>query len=107
MFRALIFLMFCIPLLANAHGGRTNSSGCHNNRKTGGYHCHGSRAPVVKRFLGSSKKVGRLVYFNTKSLKYHSPNCRWAKACTVNCISTGLNTALKRGGAACKVCGGR
>ena len=23
------------------HPGRTNSSGCHNNRKTGDYHCHG------------------------------------------------------------------
>ncbi|NBD13415.1 MULTISPECIES: YHYH domain-containing protein [Corallococcus] len=24
-----------------AHPGRTNSSGCHNERRTGGYHCHG------------------------------------------------------------------
>lgn len=23
-----------------AHGGRLNSQGCHNNRKTGDYHCH-------------------------------------------------------------------
>lgn len=23
-----------------AHSGRTNSSGCHNDRNTGGYHCH-------------------------------------------------------------------
>ena len=26
----------------NAHGGRTNASGCHNDRKNGGYHCHNS-----------------------------------------------------------------
>lgn len=26
---------------AYAHGGRTDSSGCHTNRKTGDYHCHG------------------------------------------------------------------
>jgi hypothetical protein len=25
---------------ANAHSGGTNSSGCHNDRTTGGYHCH-------------------------------------------------------------------
>ncbi len=25
-----------------AHGGGLNASGCHNNRKTGGYHCHRS-----------------------------------------------------------------
>lgn len=28
--------------LAHAHSGRTNSSGCHNNRRTGEYHCHNS-----------------------------------------------------------------
>lgn len=26
--------------VALSHSGRTNSEGCHNNRKTGGYHCH-------------------------------------------------------------------
>lgn len=37
-----------------AHSGRTNSSGCHTNRKTGDYHCHnggsesgGSSLPVA------------------------------------------------------------
>lgn len=25
---------------AFAHSGGTDSSGCHNDRKTGGYHCH-------------------------------------------------------------------
>lgn len=29
---------------ASAHGGGLNSAGCHNNRKTGDYHCH--RAPA-------------------------------------------------------------
>ncbi|MEO7865548.1 MAG: excalibur calcium-binding domain-containing protein [Sphingomicrobium sp.] len=28
----------CAP--AAAHSGGLNSEGCHNNRKTGGYHCH-------------------------------------------------------------------
>ena len=27
--------------VVSAHPGRTNSEGCHNNRKTGDYHCHG------------------------------------------------------------------
>ena len=43
---ALIFGMAIIsPLTENpvdAHGGRTNASGCHNDRKRGGYHCHNS-----------------------------------------------------------------
>jgi hypothetical protein len=28
------------PTLAQAHGGGLNADGCHNNRKTGDYHCH-------------------------------------------------------------------
>jgi len=39
-----VLLSFFLSELALAHGGRTNASGCHNNRKTGGYHCHGSGA---------------------------------------------------------------
>lgn len=26
-----------------AHSGRTDASGCHHDRRTGGYHCHGGR----------------------------------------------------------------
>ncbi len=26
--------------MAFAHSGGTDSSGCHHDRKTGGYHCH-------------------------------------------------------------------
>jgi hypothetical protein len=32
---------------AYAHGGGLNAEGCHNNRKTGDYHCH--RAPAASR----------------------------------------------------------
>ena len=28
------------PMSAIAHPGGLNAEGCHNNRKTGGYHCH-------------------------------------------------------------------
>lgn len=35
--------------VALAHPGGLNSEGCHNNRKTGGYHCHrGAPAPTVR-----------------------------------------------------------
>ena len=33
--------VFLLPCLVYAHGGRTNAEGCHNDRKRGGYHCHG------------------------------------------------------------------
>jgi endonuclease YncB( thermonuclease family) len=35
-----IALSAIVPV-ANAHPGRTDSNGCHNDRKNGGYHCHG------------------------------------------------------------------
>jgi hypothetical protein len=41
----LISLSFGAPAVGVAHPGGLNSEGCHNNRKTGGYHCHrGSKA---------------------------------------------------------------
>jgi len=42
---------------ALAHPGRTNASGCHNNRKTGGYHCHNTgkkSAPSIESFTAKT-----------------------------------------------------
>ncbi|PKA41969.1 YHYH domain-containing protein [Rhizobium sullae] len=33
-----IFVSAVTPVYA--HGGGTDSNGCHNDRKNGGYHCH-------------------------------------------------------------------
>lgn len=30
------------PVTVFAHTGKTDSHGCHNNKKTGEYHCHGN-----------------------------------------------------------------
>ena len=30
----------------SAHPGRTAADGCHNDRKNGGRHCHGGKAPT-------------------------------------------------------------
>jgi hypothetical protein len=34
---------------AIAHGGGLNAQGCHNNRKTGDYHCHRGSAPKASQ----------------------------------------------------------
>ena len=45
-----LFFIFCLIFFLSlsfssfSHSGRTNSEGCHNVKKTGGYHCHGSRS---------------------------------------------------------------
>jgi hypothetical protein len=39
--RFLFLLAVSLPAtIAAAHPGGLNAEGCHNNRKTGGYHCH-------------------------------------------------------------------
>lgn len=46
---------------AQAHGGGLNSEGCHNNRKTGDYHCHrggASSARSARRLKAISSSGG-------------------------------------------------
>lgn len=47
--RLLIALaVLAISPTAYAHGGGLNAQGCHNNRKTGDYHCHRSPQPAQR-----------------------------------------------------------
>lgn len=39
-------LVGTVGLNAMAHPGGLNAEGCHNNRKTGEYHCHGTGAAI-------------------------------------------------------------
>lgn len=45
LFLALPLLLTVVPAAAPAHPGGLNAEGCHNNRKTGGYHCHRGASP--------------------------------------------------------------
>lgn len=52
-----IAVLMAAPVAVQAHSGRTNAQGCHNDRKNGGYHCHGGgrSAPApVPRASGQS-----------------------------------------------------
>lgn len=46
----ILFSFGAFPATAFAHGGGLDASGCHNDRKRGGYHCHRSNSspPVVR-----------------------------------------------------------
>ena len=71
----------CIALQVQAHGGRTNAEGCHNDRKNGGYHCHN----------GKSSTTGTRSSFNNttpstqskRSDKTYYPNCAAVRAAGV------------------------
>jgi hypothetical protein len=51
----LMLVMSGFSSLALAHGGGLNKDGCHNNRKTGDYHCH--RAPALAPSSQSALKA--------------------------------------------------
>jgi hypothetical protein len=44
-----------IALPAYPHGGGLDGYGCHNNRKTGGYHCH--RGPFAGQSFASKEEM--------------------------------------------------
>ncbi|WP_228726822.1 excalibur calcium-binding domain-containing protein [Novosphingobium aureum] len=50
---------------ASAHPGGLNAAGCHNNRKTGDYHCHRSAsAPPPARRASGAGEGGSAYYAN-------------------------------------------
>lgn len=47
-------MIISVPVApALAHPGGLNAEGCHNNRKTGGYHCHRGKAASPQRALSA------------------------------------------------------
>ena len=57
--KALISIMFLLilPTLAIGHGGRTDKSGGHHNRKNGTYHFH-SRSIRIRHHSGNGTRSG-------------------------------------------------
>lgn len=53
-------VVLAIPFAAQAHGGGLESEGCHNNRKTGDYHCHRGNSPSREpaRFVSPTTRSG-------------------------------------------------
>jgi hypothetical protein len=54
----LLALALALPIQTIAHGGGLDRNGCHTNRKTGEYHCHGgSPSPPRSSFLPESRRA--------------------------------------------------
>ena len=61
---ALVLSSASVPTVpAFSHSGGTNAAGCHNNRKTGDYHCHGGKAPTASRSKGRAAAANSGGYF--------------------------------------------
>jgi hypothetical protein len=65
MLRIIIFLLL-INSTALSHSGRTNSEGCHNNRKTGSYHCHGKKHNNTRKTDSTIRRLYQKVDNNFK-----------------------------------------
>jgi hypothetical protein len=64
--RRVSFVLLSVGLMAAseafAHGGGLNAQGCHNNRKTGDYHCHRTQVastPIANQFVADELSKGR------------------------------------------------
>lgn len=66
-------LLFLVPLALaaatmgpalRAHPGGLNAEGCHNNRKTGGYHCHRGPSAQPSAALRAVSASGRREFAN-------------------------------------------
>lgn len=89
---ALGLLGAAVPTLVQAHPGGLNAQGCHNNRKTGGYHCHGGGSGGLNR----PKELG-LLSGGVRAF----PNCaaaRAAGAAPVRAGDPGYSRKLDRDG---------
>lgn len=60
-----------------AHPGGLNSEGCHNNRKTGDYHCHGGRGSGGATTAYGSRAAGLI---GSRASSAYFPNCSTARA---------------------------
>lgn len=59
---ALLALGFMAASDALAHAGGLNGQGCHNERRTGGYHCHRAQqvaAPMPSQFVSNEPSAQR------------------------------------------------
>lgn len=80
---SLCLALACMHLPAAAHSGGLNGEGCHNNRKTGDYHCHrGGGSPPAERANAPPRVRG-----SAGSAYY--PNCAAARAAGVAPLRVG------------------
>lgn len=89
---------FTVVLPAIAHPGGLNGEGCHNNRKTGDYHCHGGKATSARS--SAAAKAVRLASGGSGGSAYYA-NCtaaREAGAAPVRAGDPGYSRKLDRDG---------
>ncbi len=85
-----LLVVLGIAVTGFSHSGRTNSEGCHNNRKTGGYHCHNAPKVTSKSY---EKVVPKASVVQVDSLSESETEGKSA----VCCKSYGANSGVQPG----------
>ena len=86
-----IFILMALTASAYAHGGGLNKEGCHNNRKTGNYHCHrgpkaSARQPSKQQTLTGLPRItdGDTIRIGSTRIRLHGIDAPEAnQICTV------------------------
>ena len=93
---ALAVLACCIATatVATAHDGGLNAQGCHNNRKTGDYHCHRSQSPPRAAPPASEKGVVK----KSRSGICHAPGTTYYSRTTNFVAYETIGACVKAGG---------
>lgn len=85
------FSLVFIASSALAHGGGLNAEGCHNNRKTGEYHCHRGPTPLPQQQRLTPNSGPSSVACGTKSTCGQMASCAEARAYLTTCGLTRLD----------------
>lgn len=77
---AVLFVLACmgLPGESQGHSGGTDSNGCHTNRKTGDYHCHGGGRSAAPAYQAQSLAPARSNAAPSSSRAF--ANCAEARA---------------------------
>ena len=76
---ALLIAVLALPQTSIAHSGGLNKDGCHNNRKTGDYHCHGG-ASAPRSAPPNNLAPARATSLGRSSQSRSFANCSEARA---------------------------
>lgn len=97
-----------------SHGGRTNSSGCHNDKKNNSYHCHGQKPKtryepvqpanslVTTPTYQSDSEITKLII--AESIKEYRGNCPCPYNTASNGSRCGARSAYSRPGGFDPIC---
>ena len=96
-------LLPSVTIPSFAHSGGLNAQGCHNNRKTGDYHCHRSASPPVNNYApvrdapqnnksaeGATVKMSRSGICHTPGSSYYAQTMNFTPYLSLDaCLSAG------------------